>query len=146
MTVQITNAFRARFIAIGVNPDKFIEVFAEYKSGPPLGDLLFGKDEGYHAPKVDGVPLVLRHVHMIPQDDVEEVRQWRENYKYGRQKTSDRALVYVTNAKGDHLLMGILEEPGAHEVCKMKTPEDAALMKKFAIIAAVFLKTGKVSC
>ncbi|NYS36514.1 type II toxin-antitoxin system YafO family toxin, partial [Streptococcus danieliae] len=120
------------------------EMFADFKAGPPLGSKYFGKDVGYEAPLVAGKSFVLKHVHMIPRTDPVALERWNEAYKSRSQKTSDRALVYVTNAVGDHLLLWMLEEPLAHKIAKMRDPADVQLMQAFALIAADFLRDGSI--
>ncbi|NRR28727.1 type II toxin-antitoxin system YafO family toxin [Oxalobacteraceae bacterium] len=145
MTTYITQVFRRRFEANHRDADMFIDCFSEWKAGEPLDNLLFGKDVPYRTPTVGGKHFSLRHVHLIPQANAQEAAEWRDAYNLGRQKTSDRALVYVSDDKGNHLLLGILEEPEAHEIARMKTPEHESLMRTYATIAEEFLQTGKTS-
>ncbi|MDK4688150.1 hypothetical protein QEO94_00250 [Kingella negevensis] len=47
-------------------------------------------------------------------------------------------MIYV--ADGDiHLLIAILDEPTAHQIAKMETPTDRAIMEQFAQIADKFV-------
>lgn len=144
MTVYITEKFRERLLKNNIDVDVFKEMFGDFKDGPPLGSKYFGKDVGYEAPLVAGKSFVLKHVHMIPQTDQDALERWNQAYKSRSQKTSDRALVYVTNALGDHLLLWMLEEPLAHKIAKMREPADAQLMQAFALIAAEFLRDGSI--
>jgi mRNA interferase YafO len=143
MNVKITKAFRKRFEANGINADRFVELFSEWKKGDALGHKIFGKDNPYETPLVDGKPYTLRHVHLIPLHDPKETSKWLSQYASRSQKTSDRALVYITNLAGDHLLIALLEEPGAHAMARSKNPVDVETMKAYALIAAEFMRSGE---
>lgn len=145
MTVYITNALRETFELVGVDTDRFIEFFEEFKNGDPHESLIFGWDNTYETPRVNGLTHTLRHVHMMPQADERKKAHWIDLYRQRKHKTSDRALVYVTNRQGDHLLIEMLEEPEAHTICKMLTPPHKLIMKKYATIASDFLISGKIS-
>ena len=54
------------------------------------------------------------------------------------------ALVYVASDTGDCLLIAILDEPGAHAVADMRTPENKATMEAFAAVAEAFCDDGSV--
>lgn len=144
MTVEITEFFKKSLLRNKIPLDIFVELFAEFKAGPPLHSKYFGKDVGYEAPVVGGKPFVLKHVHMIPQSDEVALKDWLNAYKHRAQKTSDRALVYVTNEDGDHLILGLLEEPHAHAIAKMRLPEHQQLMQGFAAAAQQFLIDGTI--
>lgn len=144
MTVYMTDAFRQQFLKIGVNADFFIECFAEFKGKPLNHDDIFGWDTTYKTPEINGWQYVLRHVHLRPTNAEQRV-EWDRLAREKKHKTSDRALVYVAHANGNSLLIGILEEPEAHEVARMLTREHKEIMKKFAVIAEEFVRTGKSS-
>jgi len=130
---RLAKDFDAWKVACALNPD------AEYE------DPRFGKDGAYIAPKVDGVPYVLRHVHLVPLKDTVKLATWNRFFGLKKRKTSDRALVYVTAPSGAHLLLFILDEPSAHEVAKMKTAEHKALMLQLATVASAFIQDGSVT-
>lgn len=144
MTVQVTNAFRTRLQEFGINVDVYTAMFSEFKSGDPLDHLIFGKDSAYKTPEVAGQIYTLRHVHVMPVADPVQNAAWRELARKKAEKVSDRALVYVTDAGNNHLIIYLLEEPEAHTIARMGTEEHKLLMTKFAAIAAEFLKSGKV--
>ena len=144
MTVQITNAFRTRLENLNINVDVYMTLFSEFKAGDPLENFIFGKDSAYKTPEVGGHIYTLRHVHMIPASDPVKRAEWEALARQKKQKVSDRALVYVTDAGDNHLLIFLLEEPEAHTIARMATEDHKILMKKFASIAAEFLKSGKV--
>jgi hypothetical protein len=146
MTVYITQALRETFEKIGVEPDLFIGLFQDFKAGGVEGGYVFGWDTTYRTPYVNGMSHTLRHVHMVPLANDRETAEWNELARKGKHRTSNRALVYVTDVDGDHLLIEVLEEiPGAHEVCKMLTDDHRKLMKKYAVIAGEFLRKGTIS-
>jgi mRNA interferase YafO len=60
-------------------------------------------------------------------------------------KVSDKALVYVSDLYHGHLLLFILDEPQAHQIARMQTPEDEELMKAFAAVADRFIQTGEIT-
>lgn len=87
---------------------------------------------------------MLRHVHLAPQADVAQLRRWKHAHRKGSRKTSDRALVYVSDPYSGHLLIYILDEPNAHAVADMATAPHRAAMLQYAKIADHFLQTGLV--
>jgi mRNA interferase YafO len=93
---------------------------------------------------VDGNKYLLRHVHLVPLADEGQLELWDKAWKRRSRKTSDRALVYVSDGKGNHLLIFILDEPDAHAIASMKTPEHRDIMEGFAEVAAAFLESGDV--
>ena len=147
MVVQATQALRNQF---DENPDdlcELISAFEEWKAKGVDGEYssyLFGKDSAYIAPKVDGVSYALRHVHLVPIAQIDKLAKWNKVWKRKGRKTSDRVLVYVSNASDAALLIYVLPEPDAHEIARMETAEDKKLMHSFAEIAATFLHGGEV--
>ncbi|MGK5009421.1 type II toxin-antitoxin system YafO family toxin [Janthinobacterium sp. MDB2-8] len=144
MGVQITEVLKKTMLAEGLNVDEFLSQFEHWKAGDEYSSKWFGKDGAYARPNVDGKKYMLRHVHLVPIADIAQLAQWNVKFKRKSRKTSDRALVYVSNGKGDYLLIFILEEPDAHEVAEMKTSEHREVMSGFAEVAAEFLDTGKI--
>lgn len=143
MDVKITEGLRN---ALGGEDEaaKLISDFARWKSGDEYGEYLFGKDGAYTTPEVDGAKNVLRHVHLVPIADAEQLQRWDKAWKHRSRKTSDRALVYVDGGRYGHLLIYILAEPNAHDVPQMRTPEHRELMEAFVAIAEKFLANGQV--
>jgi hypothetical protein len=41
--------------------------------------------------------------------------------------------------------LAILDEPQAHQIARMQTPEDEELMKAFAAVADRFIQTGEIT-
>lgn len=147
MATRLTDALRDLLVEQGVSPDNFAAEFDHWKSLGERGEYssrMFGKDAAYAAPRVDGVPHTLRHVHLVPLKDADALVKWGIDWSRGRRKTSDRALVYVSDPYYGHLLLYILDEPSAHSVAKMQTPDDRELMEQFAMVAAHFIQTGEI--
>lgn len=143
MVVRITKVLEIALQEDGLDPLLFAEDFAHWKSGDEYGSYFFGKDCAYIKPDVDGVPYVLRHVHLVPLGDEDQLIKWNKNWKFQTRKTSDRALVYVSDEKGNHLLIFILDEPDAHDIAAMKTAEHREIMEGLAHVAAAFIDTGR---
>lgn len=147
MATRLTDAICAQLQELGQTPNNFASEFDHWKSRGPNGEYssyLFGKDGGYVAPGVGGVPNTLRHVHLVPLLDVEQMSRWDRDWKRRTRKRSDRHLVYVSDPYYGHLLLWILDEPGSHEIALMTSPEDRDLMHQFAAVADHFIQTGEV--
>lgn len=141
MATQCTNALRTQ---LGHNVETFIKDFDKWKAGDEYGAYLFGKDSAYVNPAVANARNVLRHVHLVPLADAIQRREWNRIWQRKGRKTSDRALVYVSDPRHGHLLIYILDEPTAHAVAAMSTPEDRDLMLKFAAVAERFIHSGEI--
>jgi mRNA interferase YafO len=144
MVVKITAILKKKLEAHKIDSELFIDSFKEWKSGDEYGSYAFGKDSAYIAPSVNGEPYVLRHVHLVPIQDENQLSVWNKNWRLKRRKTSNRALVYVKGNKDKFLLITILDEPRAHEVVLMKTQDDKELMHRFAVVAEEFLADGSI--
>lgn len=147
MATKLTDALRAQLRESGQNPTNFAAEFDLWKSRGPNGEYssyLFGKDGAYGAPKVNGAPNALRHVHLVPLKDLSALARWDKDWKRRTRKRSDRHLVYVSDPYYGHLLLWILDEPGSHEIATMKSPGDRELMLQFAAVADKFIQTGEV--
>ncbi|PTT42367.1 hypothetical protein DBR23_03680 [Acidovorax sp. HMWF018] len=123
-----------------------MDEFSAWKARGPAGEYAFyafGRDGEYSRPKVLGVN-VLRHVHLAPRVDPHEQAEWKRRWRKGWQKTSDRVLVYAQDQTHGYLLIYILDEPGAHEIAEMRSPEDEKLMKQMAKVASDFIFDGSI--
>lgn len=108
----------------------------EAGAAPCPASFFFGRDMPYSAPKLPcGYPL--RHIHLAPMSDANDLRIWRRQFDAGREQTSDVALVYVQNAYNEYLLIAVL--PQAHSVAQMTTPNQKKLMDFFARIGEEFI-------
>lgn len=146
MAVLVTEAFKKGFDTEG-ELTLFVDAFAHWKSNWPTREYLselFGKDGTYVHPKVGGEAYKLRHVHLKPVIDQSSISLWTKMFRRGSRKTSNRALVYAHNGRGDYLLIYILSEPDAHEVAQMKSAANKAIMEGFANTAAAFMDDGSV--
>jgi mRNA interferase YafO len=147
VVVQTTNILAQEFQKSGLDLDLLVNLFSEWKSLGAQGEdavYEFGKDVPYERPHVNSVKNVLRHVHLVPILDVESKIAWDKAWVRASRRTSNRALVYVDDGPEKFLLIAILPEPVAHAVSRMLTPQDKAVMTRFAEIAESFIYAGKV--
>ena len=147
MATRLTEALRALLLEQGQDPDNFAAEFDHWKARGAQGEFdsyLFGKDGAYATPKVNGDPHVLRHVHLVPLANHEHLARWKAVWRRRGRKTSDRALVYVSDPYYGHLLLYILDEPDAHAVARMETAEHRDLMMRFAAVADRFIHAGEI--
>ncbi|MEH6415905.1 type II toxin-antitoxin system YafO family toxin [Pseudomonas sp. CGJS7] len=138
MAIYYTDALQD---ALGDFIVEFTEEFDWWKSdfgNREYSSAIFGKDSSYERVLVSGKAFVLRHVHLTPTDP-DALAVWNRRWKQRSRKTSDRALVYVSDGKEDHLLIAVLDEPDAHAIAEMKTPADRATMEDLADCADEFL-------
>ncbi|MGJ7558373.1 type II toxin-antitoxin system YafO family toxin [Variovorax sp. RB3P1] len=147
MATQNTQALSRQLVTVGEDPHNFAGEFDRWKALGSAGEYasyLFGKDGAYVAPPVNGVPNVLRHVHLVPLADPPALRRWNLQWRHRSRKVSDRALVYASDPTHGHLLIYILKEPDAHMVPRMATDDHRVLMLKLARIAEAFVLRGAV--
>lgn len=148
MSVGITKALQDLLADSGADPQLFVQTFQHWKANWPeneYSNYFFGKDGAYAVPKVGGDKNKLRHVHLVPLCDQEALTLWERAFRRLSRKTSDRALVYVDDGRGNYLLIFILDEPDAHSICRMENERDKSVMESFAIIAEDFLFDGRIS-
>lgn len=147
MKAHATQILQDQFAGIHDDLDVLVSEFERWKDKGAAGEYssyFFGKDSAYIDPKVNGAPYTLRHVHLAPITQAKQIAKWNRDWLNKSRKTSDRVLVYVSNSNGEALLIFILPEPDAHEIARMKTPQDKALMNSFSEIADAFLNTGQI--
>jgi mRNA interferase YafO len=108
------------------------------------GSYHFGKDSAYVTPLINGDKYILRHVHLVPILDQNQLSLWQKIWRFKGRKTSDRVLIYVKDKKGNFLLIYILSEPDAHEVARMKTQQHREIMEGFAAVAEAFIDDGSI--
>ena len=70
----MTHVLRKSLEDQGLNADKLLEDFAAWRAGDEFRHPFFGKDSAYGAPKVDGQKNILRHVHLIPLNDLASLK------------------------------------------------------------------------
>jgi hypothetical protein len=141
----MTEFLRHELLESGIDPEKFIEEFIDWKSRGPEGEddhRYFGKDGEYGQPTVNR-KRVLRHVHLEPEYESPDFAAWDRAWKResGR-RTSDTALVYANGGRHGYLLLTILWEPTAHSVASMATIETRELMNNLAHVADQFIFDG----
>lgn len=145
--VKATRALCTLFERTGQNLEAFCFEFRRWKARGEAGEYdsyLFGKDGAYSQPRFSTGRPGLRHVHLAPLADVPARIQWDRQWRLRTRKTSDRALVYTQDRLHGFLLIFVLQEPHAHAIAQMTTPQDRELMGKFIKIAERFADTGKV--
>lgn len=144
ITVSLTKALEDKLISDGISPNELIREFRIWKLGDEYGHPYFGKDGAYAKPELELKHHYLRHVHLVPLNDIAQISVWERNFRYKSRKTSDRALVYVDNRKNGFLLIFILDEPDAHNIAMMKTLQHKEIMEGFSEVANAFLWDGTI--
>lgn len=144
MKVKITQALKKLLETENLNADELCLQFSQWKLSNEYGSYYFGKDSFYIKPPIDGKPYKLRHVHLVPVKDKVQLSAWNKAWELGKRKTSNRALIYIDDNKGNFLLIFILSEPDAHEIALMKNEKHKKLMESFAIIAEEFIFDGSI--
>jgi len=146
MGIKITQALKTKLDgSYGAGSAQvFCDEFAQWrKTGRHV---LFGKDDPYYKPLVDGGKNLM-HVHLMPSLNPGDNELWMKRWRLKRpasHRTSDHVLVYVEDDFGDTLLIAILDEPGAHAIQDMRTPENKATMEGFAAVAEAFRANGAI--
>lgn len=141
----MTNPLQQSLLKVSIDPVQFSNKFSAWKKLGPAGendDYYFGKDGFYATPVVDG-KMVLRHVHLVPQNDPVGLAQWDRDWAKYRRRSSDNALVYAQDGLYGCLLIATFWSPDAHEIPLMKTKKHRELMNAFAQVADHFVHTGK---
>lgn len=123
-----------------------IKNFKEWKQSS--FHLFFGVDKPYHDIDVDGEDDILKHVHLIPTNKLEQ-EKWTAQYEAlkrliarGKEprerRTSDRALVYVKHpSKNEYLILDIFPDDKAHDLAKNR-----AVMNKIKKRAEDYILKG----
>lgn len=147
MATRLTDALRAQLRESKQDPSSFAVQFDLWKARGAEGEYdsyFFGKDGAYGVPAVNGVFNTLRHVHLVPLLQPSALSDWKRAWSRRGRKTSDRHLVYVTDAYYGHLLLWILDEPGSHQTARMEDDASRKLMLLFAAVADHFIQTGEI--
>ena len=144
MAVHVTTALERQLAKLNESPDDLRHAFQVWKRGSEYSSYYFGKDGAYVSPRFSSGEMCLRHVHLAPIQDPSALLRWNEQWKRRSRKTSDRVLVYASDATHGHLLIYILQEPTAHDVAAMRTEAHALLMKKLTRIAERFVASGQI--
>jgi hypothetical protein len=147
LSVQIAKLLKESLEADGHDVANFCEYFAQWKATGVDGefsDWFFGKDGFYARPKRNN-QFVLRHVHLPPEINEVERKQWYKKAERGALKVSDTALVYAQDSLHGYLLIYIIREPDAHVIANMSTPESKKLMENLCDVAEDFIFNGRVT-
>jgi hypothetical protein len=78
MAVKTTKVLKNFLTAEGLNTEELCRLFADWKSSDEYGSYYFGKDSAYITPKVDGKKYALRHVHLVPLLDKNQLAAWNK--------------------------------------------------------------------
>ena len=130
----------------GYDVADYADYFSKWKATCPAGefsDYYFGKDGEYDRPKRAG-KRVLRHVHLPPESDPDDIAQWELEFGRQSRKTSDTSLIYTHDQTNGYLLIMIVKEPDGHTLVDMSTPESVALMEHLADVAERFIVFDEV--
>ncbi|WP_164739395.1 type II toxin-antitoxin system YafO family toxin [Xanthomonas arboricola] len=104
---------------------------------------MFGRDNPYAEPVVEGQKYVLRHVHVIPLASSVDMERWNAVWRRKGEKKSDRALIYASCISGyDYLLIHFLNEPGAH----LRARKEMKMMRHFTRQALAFRDGDRSAC
>lgn len=148
MPTYCTQSFVDQLATLGEQVDEFVQEFSEWKKNWPAGEYhsyIFGKDGGYYGAVQAAVTSGrLKHVHLVPLCDLNQLSEWNKAWRRRSRKTSDRALVYAEDNSGNYLLIFILDEPTAHEIARMRTSENKTLMLQFAAVADAWAFNGEI--
>ena len=144
MKTQCTAAICKQLGRLGESPEAFVTEFEQWRNGGEYSSYFFGKDGAYVAPTLSDGSMGLRHVHLVPLSNAQELHHWNVQWLRRSRKTSDRVLVYAQDHTHGYLLIYILSEPDAHEIARMLTPDNDLLMRKLVKIAERFIYTGQI--
>jgi hypothetical protein len=131
----LTNQMRAN----GSDLIGLIENFDAWKSDTTHPDtFVFGKDG------LNRNSDFLRHVHMVPVNDVAAFDKWVFCYENGRQLVSDRYLFYANGGRAyGYLLIALLDDPGGHGIWA-PTAANRALLREWEEMADNFFHFGTI--
>lgn len=144
--VQLTELLRNILVSDGYDTDEFARYFARWKALGPAGefsDPYFGKD-GEYAKPMRGGRRVLRHVHLPPERDPDQLTDWERKAARRSRKTSDTALIYAYDPQHGFLLIFFAREPHGHTLAAMHTTAAAQLMEQLADAAEQFIHYGSI--
>ncbi len=127
--VLLTEDLRDHLRAIGADKQALVRSFQQWKALAAQGKehFEFGRD-------VPGLGnRHLRHVHMVPLYSPADEARWRRNWRYGRERKSDRYLLYAdgTPAFG-YLLITLINDPGAHTLWEPQNRQLVQLLERIA--------------
>lgn len=138
MRVYVSKAFK-QYASQAVQ-ESLVSAFKwwKYSESREYESIFFGKDAALVKPKIDGRDYVLRHCHLIPLNDGNQLKVWYRNHRWKARKTSDRVLIYV-QAGENFYLIDIVDDPGGHEIMRMTTKDGKSFMGQCAQEAHAFL-------
>ncbi|AXY42498.1 type II toxin-antitoxin system YafO family toxin [Halomonas sp. JS92-SW72] len=130
--VLFRESFRARLAPEACTTLR--DEFLDWKAGGEYAHYTFGKDAGFSRPKL-AVDESLRHVHMVPLQDLDGLEEWERAFHHRGRKTSNRVLVYTCGLLDSecYLLIDLFDEPDGHSLM-----EDDKLIEELAEVAGRF--------
>ena len=109
-----TTEFVQDFKSNNWNLSIFQQEFAKWKHYGENSSYTFAHDKG-------DPPRYLRHAHLAPEGEGERLLEWKihwDNPKWRHLRKSDRGIFYAHARQQEYILIGLLEDPGAHEIWK----------------------------
>jgi hypothetical protein len=140
LKAQLSPRLYRELLSFGASvPQVFIQRFLEWKSGDEDGSYYFGKDALNRNSKW------LRHVHMVPIASPDAIAQWDKNWQRSRARKSDRYLFYSDGGSFGYLLLGVVNDPGAHQFLAKPNSSDRLVLLVMEKQADAFYHFGKLS-
>jgi hypothetical protein len=119
-------------------PEAFTQRFLEWKSGGEDESYYFGKDALNRNSKW------LRHVHMVPIASPDSLEQWDKNWQRSRARKSDRYLFYSDGGPFGYLLLGVVNDPSAHQFLAGSRSSDRVVLLEMEKQADAFYHFGRL--
>ncbi len=139
LKAQLSPRLHRELLSFGITaPQVFIERFLEWKDGGEDSSYFFGKDALNRSSKW------LRHVHMVPIASPDTLEQWNNNWQKYRARRSDRYLFYSDGGSFGYLLLGIVNDPGAHQFLSEPNQDDRLVLLAMEKQADAFFHFGKL--
>ena len=139
MRVQLLPALAEQLLNSGHAPQTLVEAFSDWKAAGEDDHYLFARDALNRGSKW------LRHVHIVPLNNVEALEHWDAAWSRYRKRTSDRYLFYVDGGSlYGFLLLHIVDDPGAHRFLSTPTKAEQQLLNVFEHIADKFVHYGTI--
>lgn len=139
LKAQLSPRLHRELLSIGLAvPQVFVARFLEWKSGDEDSSYYFGKDAFNRNSKW------LRHVHMVPIASPDALEQWDKNWQRSRARKSDRYLFYSDGGSFGYLLLGVVNDPGAHQFLAEPDSSDRLVLLEMEKQADAFYHFGKL--
>jgi Toxin YafO, type II toxin-antitoxin system len=139
LKAQLSPWLTQAFAAEGVDAQRFMDRFVQWKQAGEDESYFFGKDALNLRSKL------IRHVHMVPLASPQALAAWDTNWQRRRKRVSDRFLFYVDGARHGYLLLYIVNDPGAHDFLNSANPASRAVRQAMQKMADQFYHFGIVT-